>query len=175
MEKFTIKDIYSGFTAFDVDSRTINVEMELQNSYGESLFLSIVEFEGFSYIFKTDNSILIDPVFYEDESEDAAHELSDDEEDGEVVGEDDAFAMSEWLLEYYCEYCEEDYTKFYDNKKCCGIFHDAVRLLIYFIRLDWDDFKRNIQAFIGKRLDEIEIPKCDAEEAWEKGVGIEEL
>ncbi|WP_254917620.1 hypothetical protein [Fibrobacter sp. UWH1] len=42
------------------------------------------------------------------------------------------------------------------------------------MRSDWDEIDRCKKEWIGKPLDEIEIPKCDAERAWEQGVELGE-
>ena len=47
--------------------------------------------------------------------------------------------------------------------------YEGLRYLIYVMRASWDDAKTFIEGTKGKNLDEIEIPKSDAEEDWENG------
>lgn len=168
MAKFIVKNIQCGLTACGLCADTVNLEIEFQSKSGKPVFLSAVEFEGFPMIFKTDESIYNRLMFSGAESEEAADALSREE----LENLDEEFR--EDLNENHTVYSGEGYEEFYDDKKCGGTLHEAIRFLIYVLRSDWDEIDRAKKEYIGKVVGEFEYPKCDAERAWEQGVCLGE-
>jgi len=168
MAKYVIKNIQCGLTACGLCADTVNVEVELQKKSGKSVFLSLVEFEGFPSVFKTSESVFQKLLNSGAESEDAADEMSDEElEQLSTEFFDD-------MNENYAVYSGEGYHEFYDDQECGGDLHDAIRFLIYVTRAAWEEIDRAKQEYTGKAIGDFEIPKCDAERAWEQGVDLGE-
>lgn len=119
-------------------------EVELQGDGGETLFLSLAEFEGIPNMYRTPASVFekhfenpVDESFFE--------ELN----------------KKYYIPDFGCSYGEffgcSDHELF-----------DEWRYLVYIVRSDWDEIDRFKKATVGKWIDEIEIPKCDIEEEWEE-------
>ena len=129
------------------DAAMIVAEVELmpQTAKGKPVFYTLSEVEGMPAFYKTKESvfdILVNPP--EDESV-----LSD-------------------IANKHTLYEGERYSDFFENYT--GIeCYEGLRYLVYIMRADWDDTKAFIKNTKGKLLSEIEIPKSDAEEAWENG------
>lgn len=168
MAKYVVKNIQCDLTACGLCADTTNVELELQDDSGNSIFLSGVEFESFPNIYQTEKSIYSQLLYSGYESEEEADKHSFDERRDK---EGDFF---ESLNENYCIYSGEGYEEFYDDENCCDDLHEAVRFLIYLIRCDWDSLNSSKDEYVGKTIGEFEIPKCDAELAWEQGVELGE-
>ncbi len=127
------------------DAAILVAEVELKPANGASFFYTVVECEGFPMVYKTEQSVF-DWWMNPDEHE---SELDDLQDAGPV-------------------YEGESYDKLFENHK--GIeCYEGLRYLIYIMRASWDDAEAFIKATQGKNLDEIEVPKFDAEEEWENG------
>jgi|GEM_PF-1707620 len=120
-------------------------EVELQAESGETRYLDVTEMDSCGIIFNLEESIY-DTLL-----------------DGDFNPED----LPDQVYE------GEEYSDFYGDKN--RDMYEELRLLIYVVRSDWDEIDRCKKEFVGKYVDEIEIPKCDAERAAEKGCSIWEL
>ncbi len=122
-------------------------ELELlpQTAKGKPFFFTIEELDGMPAIFKTETSVFdwfINHAEHESDLIDLANNAS--------------------------VYEGESYADLFENHK--GIeCYEGLRYLIYVTRAEWKDLKSFIKKTKGKLLSEIEIPKSDAEEAWENG------
>lgn len=169
MAKYIVKNVKCELSALGLCADTVNAEIELAAETGKSWFLSASEYEGFVNIFKTKKSVLNNLLYEGADSEEEYDKLSSEErcEKGE---------------KFFCELNEkcsvyegEGYAEFYADKKCGGRLHDAIRLLIYVTRANWEEIEQAKTEFVGKAINEIKILKCDAERAWEQGCEIYEL
>ncbi|MCQ2088896.1 MAG: hypothetical protein MJY93_01480 [Fibrobacter sp.] len=120
-------------------------EVELQAENGETRFLDVTEVENCGIMFNVGESL------YETLLE------------GDFTPENIPDPTYE----------SEEYKDFYNDKN--SDMYQEFRLLVYVIRSDWNEIDRCKKDFIGKYVDEIDIPKCDAELAAEKGCSIWEL
>lgn len=168
MSKYTIKNIQCGLSACGLCADTVNVEVEFQEESGKSIFVSNVEFDGFPNVFKTEESIFQKLMNYGAESEDAADELDLDERNELEM------KFKEDLDENYSIFSGDGYEEFYDDQECGGDLHDAIRFVIYVTRSEWEEIDRCKAEYEGKAIGDFEIPKCDAERAWEQGVELGE-
>jgi hypothetical protein len=127
------------------DAAILVAEVELKPANGASFFYTVVECEGHPLFFKTGSSVF-DWWMNSDEHE---SELDDLQVTGSV--------------------CDGmDYNELFENHE--GIeCYEGLRYLIYIMRASWDDAEAFIEGTKGKNLDEIEVPKSDAEEEWEEG------
>ena len=120
-------------------------EIELQTENGETRYLDVTELENCGVIFSEPQSL------YETL----------------VDGNFDPKDLPEQVYE------GEEYADFYGDKS--REMYEEMRLLIYVVRSGWEEIDRCKKEWIGKYVDEITIPKCDAEIAAEKGCSICEL
>ena len=118
-------------------------EVELKPASGGSVFLSITEADGCPMIFKTDHSVF--------------DMLADLDQCGEDLDELEANNLL---------YASDGYAELFEDRENIEYF-DGIRYLVYLIRASWDDTEAFIKATKGKNLDEIEVPKSDAEEEIE--------
>lgn len=119
-------------------------EVELKLADGDSVFLSITEADGCPMIFKTDHSVF--------------DMLTDLDESGDDLDELEANNLL---------YASDGYAELFEDGESYECI-DGIRYLVYLIRASWDDTEAFIKATKGKSLNEINIPKSDAEEDWEK-------
>ncbi|MCQ2097965.1 MAG: hypothetical protein MJY87_08510 [Fibrobacter sp.] len=168
MSKYIVKNIQCGLSACGLCADTVNVEVEFQDETGKSVFISAVEFESFPNIYRTEESVYQKLLNSGAESEAAADKLSRKELD--ELGDEFFGNMNANCVVYN----GEGYAGFYDDKKCGGDLHDAIRFVVYIVRSDWDEIDRAKKEFVGKAIGDFEIPKCDAERAWEQGVELGE-
>ena len=168
MPKYVIKNILCGLSACGLCADTVNVEIELADESGKAVFLSMVEFESFPNIYQTDESVFQKLLNNGAESEETADKMSREELD--ALGDE----FFEEMNGEHVVYSGEGYEEFYDDEDCGGELHEAIRFLIYVNRSDWDEIERCKREFVGKVVGDFEIPKCDAEKAWEQGVELGE-
>lgn len=169
MAKYIVKNIQCGLTASGLSADTVNVEIELQEESGKSFFISEVEFESFPNIYRTSESVFTKLMNEGSDSEEAAEKLTVQQRHEKG---DEFFA---YLNGTCALYNSDGYTEFYENAGSYGGLYDALRLLIYITRADWDEINRCKSEYIGKTIGEFEIPKCDAERAVEMGLEIWQL
>ena len=119
------------------------VELMPQTAKGKPVFYTLSEAEGMPAFYKTKESVFdrfMDPT---------ENDFSD-------------------IVNNHTLYEGESYADFFENHK--GIeCYEGLRYLIYIMRADWDTTKAFIKKTKGKLLNEIDIPKSDAEEEWENG------
>ena len=119
------------------------VELIPQTAKGKPVFYTLSEAEGMPAFYKTKESVF-DRFMGPTEND-----FSD-------------------IVNNHTLYEGESYADFFENHK--GIeCYEGLRYLIYIMRADWDTTKAFIKKTKGKLLNEIDIPKSDAEEEWENG------
>lgn len=168
MAKYMSKNIQCGLSACGLCADTVNTEIEQADESGKAVFLSMVEFESFPNIYQTDESVFQKLLNSGDESEEAADKLS--REELNALGDE----FFEEMNGEHVVYSGEGYEDFYNDEDCGGELHDAIRFLIYVTRSAWEEIDRAKKEFVGKVVGDFEIPKCDAERAWEQGVELGE-
>lgn len=170
MAQYVIKNINCGLTAMGLCADTVNIEVEFQNISSKSkksVFISAVEFEGMPNIYKTTKSVYARLMNGGAESEAEADNMSREEL------EETGYEFFDEMNSKHAVYQGEGYQDFYDDKKCGGTLHEAIRFVIYALRCSWDEL--NKKEYNGKVIGTFEIPKCDVEHAWEQGVSVDEL
>lgn len=127
------------------DAPILVAEVQLKPSNGVPFFYTVIECEGMPMVYKTESSVF-------------DWWMNPDEHESELDDLQDAGPLYEG----------ESYADFFENHE--GIeCYEGLRYLIYVMRASWDNTKAFIEGTKGKNLDEIEIPKSDAEEEWENG------
>ncbi len=129
-------------------SGSIVVELKLRNTEDNSVnYYAIVETESIPTLLESEESLydLLIEEDYEDESKWAKVE------EAQVGGYMAYGEFYESLKDPAC-YAEEDVPLW--------------KSLIFFTRAGWDEVEEMKPKFIGKHLDEVEIPVCDAEEEY---------
>lgn len=168
MAKYVIKNIQCGLSGCGLCADTVIVEVEFQDESGKSVYVSAVEFECFPSIFKTDESVYNRLMNDGCESEEEADKLSS-EERSELNA-----TFFEEMNDKHGLYNGEGYEEFYDDEDCGGDLHEAMRFVIYVLRSPWEEIDQARETLVGMALGDFEIPKCDAERAWEQGVPLGE-
>lgn len=134
-------EVYSGGP--DPSILVAEVELMPQTAKGKPVFYTLSEVDGMPAFYKTKESVF-DKLMNPDE---------------DVISD---------IVNKHTLYEGESYADFFENHK--GIeCYEGLRYLIYIMRADWDTTKAFIKKTKGKLLNEIEIPKSDAEEEWENG------
>lgn len=121
------------------------VELMPQTAKGKPIFYTLSEAEGMPAFYKTKESVF--------------DKLMNPDEDEDIISD---------IVNKHSLYEGESYADFFENHKDIECY-EGLRYLIYIMRADWDKTKAFIKKTKGKLLNEIEIPKSDAEEDWENG------
>lgn len=149
MAKYQVKnvqcDICGGVGPCGPGPSIVVAEVELQSDAGEKLFLSASELEGCCIITKSEETLFETLMSNDFDPEDLPEPI----------------------------YESEGYQDFY-GAPAQELFQE-MRYLIYILRSDWDEIDRFKNETVGKYTSDFEIPKCDAEKAFDLGIDIDEL
>ena len=152
MAKRIIEDIKVGESAGGIAcgpvGGSIVAEMKLRNAEDNSVsYHQIVETEGMPTLLESDESLY--DILIEEDFEDK--EAWAKVENAQAGG--------------YCAYSE-----FYDDVKDLETFDEEDvplwKLLVFFTRASWEEIDKMKPQFIGKALEEIEVPVCDVEKEY---------
>lgn len=168
MTKYTINKIQCELSAIGLCTDTVNAEVEFIDEKKKHFFLSAVEFEGCPNIYKTEKSIF-SYLLNDGIDVDKNHTKLTREQKEQL-----SISFFDELNEKNSIYSDESYSSFYEDLNSCGKLHEAVRFLIYIVRSSWNEIECCKKNFVGKSLDQIDIPKCDAELAYDQGLELGE-
>ncbi len=152
MKSFLIEDVRVGISKGGMACGPVGghvvAEVQVRDmESGEQSWHSLAEVEGTLNFIETNESTF-DTQIEED---------FDNEEAWQTVKDGDAGG--------YC-----DYYEFYDDLTAhdtCDEDHAPIwKLLAYLVRADWDETESFKTECIGKRLNDLEIPVCDAEQNY---------
>ncbi len=152
MVKRLIEDIRVGESAGGIAcgpvGGSIVAEMMIRNTEDNSVsYHQIVETEGMPTLLEAEES-LFDILIEEDFEDKQAWAKVEEAQAGGYCG----------------------YSEFYDDVKDLETFDEEDvplwKLLVFFIRASWEEVEKMKPQFIGKYLEDIEVPVCDVEQEY---------